>query len=315
MIVGERPWAKNLPRNIGEWHTSWQKSLVDQKYRHIENDREAESRITRQQKLLAAAAASATELAKEMRRGLNIPDAALNGIPALRRGVTDDEMRHPHIVWETELYETVSKANISRADTATPLFWTLCHIRWLEANVFPDPPARVFGAAVAGELLEADPLTLTQQQRCQLDGAGPGHRRNASIRNFLRNTGGIPHVRTRTGDNLRDCPATAAWWRCELARSAAQHADTGLDAASAHAVLASSGVWRAIVGLTTSRNVLLAPRALAGIITHLQELQTAGQRPTEKTAKAAFNRLGPRTINLSLSHMHTRQIAQICNEA
>ena len=47
---------------------------------------------------------------------------------------------------------------------------------------------------------------------------------------------------------------------CSYGSARAQHSDTGLDAASAHAVLASSGVWRAIVGLTTSRNVLLAPR-------------------------------------------------------
>ena len=314
MIIGERPWAENLPRNIGERYTSWQKCLVDQKYRHIRNDREAESRITRQQELLTAAAASAAELAEEIRRGLNISDAALDGIPELRLGVTEDEMRYPHFVWETELYETISEAGIFRADTATPIFWTLCHIRWLETGVFPDPPARAFGAAVAGELLEAEPLSLTAAQRCELDGAGPGHQRNASIRNLLRNTGGIPHVRTRTGDNLRDCPAAAAWWRCELARSAAEHTDIGLTADEAHAVLAISGVWRAVVGLTTSRNVLLAPRSLAGIITHLHELCTSGQRPTEKTVKAAFNQLGPKTINTSLSHIDTRHIASMCEE-
>ena len=54
------------------------------------------------------------------------------------------------------------------------------------------------------------------------------------------------------------------------------------------------------------------PPSPAGIITHLHELRISGQRPTEKTVKADFNQLCPKTINTSLSHMNTGQIARMC---
>ena len=317
MTVIQRSWTNDLPRDVGERHTAWQKSLVDRTYVLISDDEAAIRRIEEQQALLKAANSSSLELASVMREGLRIGDSPLDGIPLLTTRIESDELRHPHYVWEKTLHDAILGAEIGRSDAAQPVFWTLCTIRWLESGFFPDPPAETLRAEFDIGVLNSDPLSLSASQRKVLDGA---EGRRGNVRNLLRETGGIPHVRDRTGSNIQDCSLTAAWWRCELVEVIAPYL-VSLSKQEIHQILSIPGVWRVLANLATTQNVLLAEKSIAGLIAVLSKRKNSDEQAgngwatlNESQVKELTHRLGRRTVNLSLHVLEIQQIAELCEE-
>ena len=242
----------------------------------------------RQKALLKAAAKSSSTLAGHIRDGVQPDSRAVQQVPRLSTPITVDEYHHPQLVWERKLHTSLTVpaspgvAIITRADAAQPAFWWMASLRWLETGGYAaDPPARTFTAV---------PRKTTR--------FSTRHKAtDTAARNLLRRIGGLPTVRTRTGAHIQDCPAAAAWWRCELLDQILTV--DGYDHPEDQTWRALKKGWATVAQLNTAMNVLMAPTALAALVAAAIEQQA----DTHKQFEQLRNRLGSRAAGLALESL------------
>ena len=230
---------------LSTWHTAAvQTGRKDDKRAAAHNEKAK----PQQDELIAEVRDGPQALATLMRRKLGLSDTQEIAAPELPRPLTSSEYRDPPLVLERDLCASLS--DLTPAIAAQPAFWTLCHIKWLEANCF-EPPLEPFflGAKVTGKMpAKAD----------------------TAVRNLFRRMGGLPHVRGKLSV-LADCPISCAWWRRRVGQRAAAESERVGDAFSvedAHRVLhAGNDAWARLVGDSVRRiTVIPSSRIHAALI-------------------------------------------------
>lgn len=240
---------RTVPEHVERSFSTWQQSLVEQK----RSKNPAPALIARQQTLVAAAISS-DGLASYLSLSLNVSPELIAGTPALQR-VTADEMVNTPLEWELHIGSQLREVTPQQALSSA--WWYICHIAWLRAGVFPDPPDIAFGARVNPRTLSSDPATMPRTASETLDKA---------TRNLLRRLGGLPHIR-RIYRVAEDPPIPRAYWRYRLAADAAASApaSAGLTAEECHRILHLSSWGRFIERSSQTYSSLLSPRALAAV--------------------------------------------------
>ena len=226
--------------------SEWQQSLAARNNKALTDEARAEVEA-RQRTLLAAVADGPEALASHLRARLGLEAGAAIGAPPLpRTALTPAEFRDPPIGLEREL-AAAWEGLVEPRRAAQPLFWLLCHVEWIGQGRFDDIEAA---------------LTLG-------DGARTSDQRT---RNFLRRTGGLPHVRYNV-TAFSDCPLARAWWRVRLAAEAARASADAIGIEEAHKALhANRQVWEALV-MVSVRNVTAInhPSARAALVATIAE--------------------------------------------
>lgn len=245
-------------------------------------------KIRQRQKALEEAVRSGPgPLGRHLREGLGLDETTSIGAPVFPRwALTPGEYLNPPIPLEVELGEAWADS-ISPSWASRPVFWLLCHIEWIEQ--------RRLGVDDLTEIL------LSAPSRPDMDGR---------IRNLLRRTGGIPHVRGKISV-FSDCTLARAWWRHRLSHEMARVTDGDISAATAHKVLhANRPAWERLIMLSLRRlTVINHPRARAAIVRELnQRLHMFGSidQHQVKTMAVAVARLG---LRHSLDHLRDDALA------
>ena len=256
--------CRSLPEGAWKSYSQWQQTLVAKNRRTDQVPPAA--RAEAQQEFLAAAASSASALARMLRRALGISDRDTLEIPLLRSQLTAANIQasqKPSVPanaettqqWEQMLHESLSSsqnpAAATRSEAAQVLFWVACSVAWLDTNGLEDPPAPMFTSERFSTVTHTSANALNDRQRLLLD--------NAS-RDVLRGLGGIPHVRSGHNNHLLDCPTARAWWRIEIANQAQSNSDGQLSFADCYEVFLQRGCWRA----WTTTAMTMAGRLSAG---------------------------------------------------
>lgn len=240
-----------VPECVEQNFDLWQRSLVELK-RSAEPSVEL---IARQQRFVGAATTS-EGLVNYLVQKLGIEQEQLDAAPRLE-GVTEKEMLNTPFEWERHIGNQLS--HITPQQARSSAWWYVCHVAWLQAGVFPNPPASTFKARVNKSILNSDPTELSAGRVKELDKA---------TRNLLRWLGGLPHIR-RPNRVAEDPPIARAWWRYQIAATAAESVaeDSLYSAARIHLVLHSAaGNWGRFIETSQRRySSLLAPRALAAV--------------------------------------------------
>ncbi len=287
---------ERLPEKCQPAVTAWRESLVDKKYQDADTER-----VRRQQKLLKAAKHSSGELASLMLTAADASEADLKTWPRLASDLTSKEMLKPQVETGEMVYKSL--AGVTRWDAASGVFWLLCHIRWLLDGSFPDPSALGLIGTSADKLnpkmLNDHPRNLTGDERKFIDWR---------VRDLLRHTGGIPHVRDATAF-MYDTPLAGAWWKVELCLSAAQASREAFTERDAHQVLLHRSVWEEWTRWVTRRaGKLAAPTALAGFVIAVRRRD----KPTDAEQKTMMAKLARRVHGLHLDAANPHEIAELC---
>ncbi len=241
----------------------------------------------RQEALEAAVRSGPGPLGQHLREQIGLEESTSIGAPVFPRGaLTPGEYLNPPIPLEAELGEAWADA-ISPSWASRPAFWLLCHIEWIEQGRL--------GFHDLAEVLLSAPSRPDMDRR---------------IRNLLRRTGGIPHVRGKVSV-FSDCTLARAWWRHRLSHEIASVTDRGVSAASAHKVLhANRPAWERLIMLSLRRlTVINHPRARAAIVRELeQRLHMFGSidQHQVKTMAVTVARLG---LRHSLDHLRDDALA------
>ena len=245
--------------------------------------------IRQRQEALEVAVRNGPEaLGRHLREQLGLGEEASIGAPIFPRwALTSSEYLNPPVPLEVELGEAWADV-ISPSQASRPVFWLLCHIEWIEQ--------RRLGR---NDLTEA---LLSAPSRPDMDGR---------IRNFLRRSGGIPHVRGKISV-FSDCTLARAWWRHRISQEIARASDGGISAATAHKVLHTSRpAWERLIMLSLRRlTVINHPRARAAIVRELnQRLDMFGSidQHQVKSMAIAVARLG---LRHSIDHLGDDALAQ-----
>lgn len=238
-----------VPEHVERSFGAWQQSLVEQK-----RSKNPAPRLVAGQQKLVAAATSSDGLASYLSQSLGADPDLIAQAPALR-GVTADEMLNTPLEWELHVGSQLREVEPQQALSSA--WWYVCHIAWLRAGVFPNPPDVAFGARVNPRVLSSDPATISSTASETLDKA---------TRNLLRRLGGLPHIR-RIYRVAEDPPIPRAYWRHRLAADAAGSAPVGasLTAEECHRILHLSSWGRFIERSSQTYSSLLSPRALAAV--------------------------------------------------
>ncbi len=238
-----------VPGHVERSFSEWQQSLVEQK----RSKNPAPTLIQRQQELVAAATSS-DRLATLLRQKLGAAPELLEEVPPLQ-GVTADEMLTSNFEWERHVGLQLEAVTPQQA-LSSP-WWYICHIAWLRADTFPNPPDVAFNARVNPKVLSTDPASMPNSASETLDRA---------TRNLLRRLGGLPHIR-RLYRVAIDPPISRAYWRYRLAADAVANAPAGanLTAEDCHRTLHRSSWDRFMERSQGTYSALLAPRALAAV--------------------------------------------------
>ncbi len=240
---------QTVPEQVERSFSAWQQSLVEQK----RSKNPAPALIARQQKLVAAATSS-DGLASYLRQRLSVEPELIAEAPPLQ-AVTADEMLNTPLEWELHVGSQLREVEPQHALSSA--WWYICHIAWLRADVFPNPPDIAFNARVNPRILSSDPATMPSTASETLDKA---------TRNLLRRLGGLPHIR-RLYRVAEDPPVPRAYWRHRLASDAAAGApaSAGLTADECHRILRLSSWGHFIERSQQTYSSLLSPRALAAV--------------------------------------------------
>lgn len=243
------PRRQAVPEQVERSFRDWQQSLVEQK----RSKNPAPALIAKQQQLVAAATSS-DGLASYLNQRLGTDPESIAAVPSLQ-GVTADEMLNFPLEWELHVGQQLREVEPQQALSSA--WWYTCHIAWLRAGVFPNPPDVAFGARVNPRVLSSDPATMPSTASETLDKA---------TRNLLRRLGGLPHIR-HLYRVAEDPPIPRAYWRHRLAADAAASApaDANLTAEECHRILRISSWSRFIERSQQTYSSLLSPRALAAV--------------------------------------------------
>ena len=200
----------------------------------------------RQQALYEAVDSGPVVLARHLRTELGIPETEAIDAPTLPTMLSASEFRNPTFEYERKLAPDWAGRILPR-EAAQPLFWTRCHIDWLERGYLSNKTDE----ALTGK------LTSGAREDSTENGA----------RNLLRRLGGLPVVRGKRSV-LMDCPLSRAWWRNRLAQHIAASSDGKFTADAAHRVLhASNDAWARLVGDAVDRiTVMNSSRARGALL-------------------------------------------------
>lgn len=211
--------------------SDWQRGLA------VSNLQKAEQSIIesvseRQAALRKAVKGGAEVLAAYLREQLDVSSNVKLEAPLPPRPLAPTEYRDPPFELEREIYEAWS-GQVPRSRASQPVFWTLCHIDWLEQGLLAEPlDQMLLGTLATGAKENSD---------------------DAAARNLLRRMGGLPHIRGAVSV-LSDSPMSRAWWRGRIGEQAAEAANGELDAITAHRVLhASNDAWDRLTGDSVRR--------------------------------------------------------------
>lgn len=224
--------------------SEWQQSLAARN----NNALDAEERAgleARQRALLAAVADGPEALARHLRARLGLEAGTEIGAPPLpRTALTPGEFRDPPIEAERELADAWD-GQVEPGQAAQPLFWLLCHVEWIGRGRIHDL-----------DLVAA--LTLGGRSDRTID---------QRTRNFLRRTGGLPHVRYNV-TALSDCPLARAWWVRRVAAEAARASKGAIGIEEAHKALHDHRqVWETLALLSVRRvTAINHPSARAALV-------------------------------------------------
>lgn len=277
---------RNLVRRADAPFTRWQRGLIFEAKIHGKWE-DAPSEVTepirqRQLELVDAAREGPAELARYLRVQLDLEgDQRLEAPPFPRRELTPSEYKDPPVELEKELGAAWKDELEHRAALASsPLFWLLCHIIWIEEG-----------------RLGRDGLALEEALLAGTDA------REARIRNFLRRTGGLPHVRGNTSV-FSDCPLARAWWRVHLADEVEHTTEGHVEARAAHWLFhRHRPSWEKLVMLSLKRiTTINQPGARAAIVYHLGEKVRTDGRFDQKDVEAVATGLARVSLRRSLDH-------------
>ena len=208
--------------------SAWQRSLTLADKRN-----QSAAEVGEQQRVLREAVQGGPgELAAYLREALGIATNAEIDAPDLPRTLTPPEFRDPTFDLERQIYEGWL-GTVTPYEASQPLYWTRCHIRWIEDEALGvQLESALFGALQSGK---------------------PMGKEEDAARNLLRRLGGLPHVRGKVSV-LNDCPIARAWWRGRIAETAANASHGEIDGETAHHVLhASNDAWSRLVGDSVKR--------------------------------------------------------------
>ena len=286
---------RNLIRRADAPFTDWQRGLIFEPKRHGKWE-EASDEVTgpireRQTELIDAVTEGPTELVRYLRVQLGLEgDQKIEAPPFPRRELTPSEYKDPPVELEEELGEAWRNALEHRAALASsPLFWLLCHIAWIEEG-------RIGGDGMALE----EALLFGSEAR------------EARIRNFLRRTGGLPHVRGNTSV-FSDCPLARAWWRFHLGDEVDRTTEGRIEGAAAHWLFhRHRPSWERLVMLSLKRiTTINQPSARAAIAYHLGERMRTNGRFDQKDVEAISTRLARVSLRRSLDHTPLEELYEM----
>ena len=297
--LAEQRHSELAPALLGV--AAWQKTISDNPY----NPDAGEERLRAQQRLAAAALASATETVAvilEQAAG-HIPESALGTMPTLDQPIMTHEIVNPNWQTDSALHSALDATRCARNETMEFAWWHLLTLRLLLDGRLPDPPAFLLDLQAPASLpfdrasLKADHAEITPQERKGID---------ISIRRLIRHSGGIWH---RRGRWLIDAPLPAAWWRVELARAASAAAPALVRPEAAYEALRSAWrIWADSAARKSTR--LAAPNCIAAYV--LAATPRNGREcslPTGAAAKRLVTTLMRRTQHLSVSHVEPTELA------
>ena len=235
----------NLTAEVRQEYSDWQRRLLP-------GGGEEEEVAARQAELHDAVNGGSTTLAQYLRQSLKIGSTEGITAPALPRRLTSAEFRDLPFDREREIYAALCD-DVQPREASQPLFWTLCHIVWLEGDSLPED---------LDDALLLHGRDKTPEQRA---------------RNLLRRIGGLAHVRGKISV-LVNCPIARAWWRGHVAWQAANHAGTTLSEPTAHRVLqASNSAWEKLAGDSVHRiTVANHPAFRAALIYQFADMTRQG---------------------------------------
>lgn len=227
--------------------SEWQQSLAARNNKALTDEARAEIEA-RQRTLLTAVADGPEALARHLRARLGLEaETAIDAPPLPRTALTPAEFPNPPVELEREL-AAAWEGLVEPRRAAQPLFWLLCHVEWIGQGRFDDIEAA---------------LTL---------GGRSDRTTDQRTRNFLRRTGGLPHVRYNV-TALSDCPLARAWWVRRVAAEASRASDGAIDVEEAHEALHEHRqVWETLALLSVRRvTAINHPRARAALVAAIAE--------------------------------------------
>ena len=257
--------------------------------------------VTERQIMLEAAVTGGPDsLAQYLRQQLGIEADERIDAPQLLRPVTSFEYRHPPLDLERELAQKWAGV-IHPRDASRPLFWTLCHIDWLEQGYFASDISSVFLGTLNNGTPEEHPDDAT--------------------RNLLRRMGGLHYARGKVSVRV-DCPLSRAWWRARIAAKAANASHGDISEEQAHSVLHSSnGGWAALAEESVRRiPVINHPAALAALACYFYSTSNdsqvkIGKLFTGERVRRTIHLVGRQGRILSFQHVPWEQMKRLVEEA
>ena len=287
---------RKLIRRVDAKFTRWQQELIFEVKRHGKWD-EAPSAVTapireRQERLIASVRGGPRQLGQYLREELGLGSAdKIETPPFPRRALTPNEYREPPLPLEREIGEDFkSSMSSQRAQASSPLFWFLCHIVWIEQGRLGSN-----GHALKEALL------------------GGRKKREARIRNFLRRTGGLAHVRGNISV-FSDCPIARAWWRYALADEVGCTTEGRIDQTAAHWLFHKSGqCWETLVLLSLRRLTTISQAHARAAITHYlgEKVRTTGKGFDKKDVETVAMALARLSLRRSLDHTPLDELYQM----
>lgn len=286
---------RDLLRRTDASFTRWQREMVFEPKIHGKWDK-APSTITgpiqqRQTDLIDAVTDGPDKLALYLRIQLQLAHGKkIEALPFPRRALTPNEYREPPVELEKELGQAWNSVLERRPALASrPLFWLLCHVAWIKEGRIGDNGLSLEEALLSGR-----------------------DAREARIRNFLRRTGGLPHVRGNTSV-FSDCPLARAWWRFYLAGEVEKTSEGQLDRETVHRLFhRHRQSWETLVMLSLKRiTAINQPRARAMIARYLQvQLQTNGQFD-QSDVRVIATALARLSLRRSLDHTPLKELHEM----
>lgn len=257
--------------------------------------------VTERQRLLDVAVSNGPDaLAQYLRQQLALEADDRIEAPSLLRPVTSAEYRHPPLDLERELAQEWAGV-IHPRNASRPLFWTLCHIDWLEQGYFTSDISSTFLGT--------------------LNNGTPEKHRDDATRNLLRRMGGLHYARGKVSVRV-DCPLSRAWWRARIAAKAASAAHGEITEEQAHSVLHSSnGGWAALAEESVRRiPVINHPAALAALTYYFYSASNDSQVKISKLftgerVRRTIHLVGRQGRILSFQHVPWDQMKRIVEEA
>lgn len=275
----------------------WRRLLVTEK------SPPSHERHQAQHELLEAVNDSASAFARLVRHRLRLGEEPWN-VPSLGQ-VLDGEITNPQAQTGQVVWEALKAGGWTRSQASDENWWLRAFASWAEEGLLPDPPGPTLTDGVPTAAL-ASPTEWTADTSRNADQA---------IRNLLRRTGGIPHIRRQGALTVMDCPIAEVWWRTDLARSASGVPDEGGPTFEAtHQMFHLAEVWGRRGKWVLPKHLfrrtprLAHPHALAGFV-------LAAQRQPifiEGTAETMLNRLASRSLLVDFDYISPTVVAELC---